>query len=115
MKSKNTIAALQTEADEIRTRIERDRKRFATIQEKIRTLKQAADLAQVVGVPDGAFVTYGASTARLRGKRATVKKLNRTRAVVDIDGESWTFPFELLHIDPLRAELETTLNRTHGG
>jgi hypothetical protein len=34
MKSKNTIAALQTEADEIRTRIERDRKRFATIQEK---------------------------------------------------------------------------------
>ena len=115
MKTKNTLAALQTEADEIRTRIENDRKRFAVIQEKIKPLKQAADLAQVVGVPDGAFVTYGATTVRLRGKRVTVKKLNRTRAVVDIDGESWTFPFDLLHTDPVKAELETTLNRTYKG
>ena len=115
MKTKNTLTALQAEADEIRARIENDRKRFAVIQEKIRTLKQSADLAQVVGVPDGAFVAYGASTVRLRGKRATVKKLNRTRAVVDIGGESWTFPFDLLHTDPFRAELETTLNRPNKG
>jgi hypothetical protein len=114
MKTKDTLSALQTEADEIRTRIENDRKRFAAIQEKIKTLKQTADLAQVVGVPDGAFIGYGASTVRLRGKRATVKKLNRTRAVVDIDGESWVFPFDLLHTDPFRADLEATLNRTHG-
>jgi len=115
MKRMNTLSAMQTEVDEIRKRIEADQKRFKILCEKIRDLKRASDLLQMVDIPNGVVISFGASTVRLRGKRATVRKLNRSRAVVDIGGESWTFPFELLHCDMVTAGLEATLNNSRKG
>jgi hypothetical protein len=66
----------------------------------------------LVGTENGVTISFGAWRQELRGKKATVMKVNRTRALVAIDGEQWLFPFDLLHVDETMPALERIVNST---
>lgn len=112
MTNRQTLSDMKAAAVTLRGQIEKDRKRLRSLHDKINRAKQKEELSAALNVADGVTIRHGASRRELRGKPATVRKVNRTRAVVEVAGEKWSFPFELIHCDSFAAELEAELNRS---
>ena len=111
----DNLESMKTEAATLRARIAEDRERYQLLQERIRREERRFALQSLVGIENGVTITFGAWRQELRGKKATVLKVNRTRASVAIDGEQWLFPFDLLHVDDTASALERMMNSTIGG
>lgn len=114
MSKQSTLDEMLLSVNRLRERIARDRSTLAELMPRIELLQNRERLSKLVGVADGATISFGASTASLRGKSCTVLKVNRTRATVDVRGEQWDFPFEFLHADEITAEMERAANRSLG-
>jgi hypothetical protein len=111
----DNLESMKTEAATIRERIAKDRERFKLLQERIWTEERRFALRSLVGIENGVTISFGAWRQELRGKKATVLKVNRTRALVAIDGEEWLFPFDLLHVDETSPALERIINSAPRG
>jgi len=107
------LDTLKAEQNRLRQRLENDRKRFSELGDRIRLLEKREQLQRMVDIRDGVTIGW-AERANLRGKPATVKKVNRCRALVEIGGESWDMPFGLLKLEKFDAELELQVNRGLG-
>jgi hypothetical protein len=111
-----SIEQLKDEASKLRKSIEarakmlhEDNKRYTALISKISSEERKDNLEKLVGVEGGVYIGY-CHTPRLRGKKATVLKVNRTRALVSIAGEEWTFPFHALKTDSNDAAVELMVN-----
>ena len=111
-----SIEKLRAEAKELLTSIEarreslqQDKKRYDALIFKAIHLEQKQKLERLIGVEGGVHIGY-CHTERLRGKKAKVLKVNRSRALVMVEGEEWLFPFSSLKTDSFAAELELKVN-----
>lgn len=101
---------LKAEQQKTQRRVERDTKRLRELRQQVWLLEKREQLLQLVGVPGAVTVGYS-DRPHLRGKPATIQKVNRLRALVDVGGESWTMPFDLLKVEAVTAEIEIEFNQ----
>ena len=92
---------------------EKDRKELTRLRDKLQGAESRAALRALIGVPGGVTLSYRCR-AELRGETATIKEVRRTRASVDVAGEEWDIPFELLLVtetDRFLDEMSEDINK----
>lgn len=108
-KLKADVEKLRASVKRLGTKLEAERAELRKLEIALIDAEHKASIEKLVGVERGVIIGL-ASNPKLRGKRATVVKVNRTRASVLIDGEDWDFPLRLLRVDPVQAEVEFAVN-----
>jgi spore coat protein CotH len=109
------LEKMKERAESLWVRIQTDREEYQKLQESIWNENKRQALLRLVGIADGVTISFCCSAERLRGRKATVIKVNRTRSLVSIDGEQWFFPFDLIKFDSNDVELERGLNESLQG
>jgi hypothetical protein len=104
--------------DELNAEIDKLRKEIRTDQLKMRKLEKEHDFERtktkfvaLINADDGVRISPHCNRSDLRGKRGNIKKVNRTRAEVIVEGREWYMAFNLLFWDEYSCELTVDFNR----